>query len=119
MRTNHLLLECEGDDRPINRRCPVYRKEAAVVKLKVNNNLIYHEARRRTEEGNRNYAQATAQPRPDVRKIEALMEENKKKDESITKLLADNKQKDETIQSLFDDLNRKTEQLEILTQKLL
>lgn len=109
---------CEGDHRPTNRRCPVYRKEAAVVKLKVDNNLTYHEARRRIEEGNRTYAQATAQPRLDVQKIEALMEENKKKDELITKLLADNKQKDETIQKLFDDLNRKSEQLEILTQKV-
>lgn len=109
---------CQGEHRPTSRTCPIYQKEAAVVKYKVDNNLSYKEARLRVEEGNVTYARAAAQSRLDVAKIEALMEENKKKDEIITKLLADNKKKDEMITKLFDDLKQKAEQLETLGQKV-
>lgn len=109
---------CQGEHRPTSRKCPIYKKEAAIVKLKVDSNITYPEARRRIEESNATYAQAAAQPRLDTSKIEALMEENKKKDEIINKLIADNNKKDETILKLLEDVKQKNQQLEDLVHKV-
>ncbi|XP_062538289.1 uncharacterized protein LOC134206578 [Armigeres subalbatus] len=100
------------------RKCPVFRKETDIIKLKVNNNLTYHEARRRIEEGNATYAQAAAQFRLDTPKLEALLEESKKKDDIIAKLITDNKKKDNTVNKLIEDLKQKAEQLDALTSKI-
>lgn len=113
-----VCCNCKGDHRSTSRTCPIYQKEVAVVKLKVDDNLTYHEARRRVAEGNLTYAQAAAQTRLDTSKIEALMEENKKKDEIINKLIADNKKKDDTILKLLEDVNQKNQQLESLVHKV-
>lgn len=109
---------CQGDHRPGSRKCPVYRKEAAVVKLKVDGNLTYPEARRRIEEGQGSYAQVTAQSRLDASKFEELMAENKKKDETISKLLEDNKKKDGMILKLFEEMKTKNSLLESLERKV-
>lgn len=109
---------CNDEHRPTNRKCPVFRKETDIIKLKVNNNLTYHEARRRIEEGNATYAQAAAQFRLDTPKLEALLEESKKKDDIIAKLITDNKKKDNTVNKLIEDLKQKAEQLDALTSKI-
>ncbi|XP_055590848.1 uncharacterized protein LOC129742936 [Uranotaenia lowii] len=36
---------CKGDHSPISRDCPVFRKEEAVIRLKVNKGITFHEAR--------------------------------------------------------------------------
>lgn len=109
---------CQGGHRPGNRKCPVYQKESAIVKLKVDANLSYPEARRRIEEGHGSYAQVASQSRLDVTKFEELMAESKRKDETISKLLEDNKKKDEMILKLFEELKAKSTQMESLERKV-
>ncbi|XP_065095156.1 uncharacterized protein LOC135717134 [Ochlerotatus camptorhynchus] len=58
-------INCGGPHRPNNRQCPVYKKETDVIRIKVDRNLTYPEARKQVEAGVRSYAAAAAQPSAD------------------------------------------------------
>lgn len=96
---------CNGDHRPSNRKCPTYQKENKVIRLKIDHNLSYDEARKRIENGSGTYAAVTAQSRIDNSKIEALQIANKKKDEEIAKLSECVKEKCLEVDQLLKKLN--------------
>lgn len=97
---------CKGEHRPSSRKCPVYRKECDVIRLKVSHNLSYAEARKRLENGSGSYAKVTAQSRIDNTKLEALKESDKKKDEEIAKLVECLKQKSLEVDQLTAKLTK-------------
>lgn len=115
--TNPRCVNCNGEHRPTSRKCTVYQKECQIVKIKVDQNIPYPEARKRA--GCSSYAQTVAQSRLDNVKLEALQEEIKQRDVRIAKLeasLESNKQKEEQIAQLIAGLKEKSEEVEKLTQ---
>ncbi|XP_065087289.1 uncharacterized protein LOC135709017 [Ochlerotatus camptorhynchus] len=88
-------INCGGPHRPNNRQCPVYKKEVDVIRMKVDKNLTYPEARKRIESGFFNYAAAAAQKTADRKKLEELEKKMQEKDNEITQLLDAMKKKDE------------------------
>jgi hypothetical protein len=94
-------INCRGSHRPNNRQCPIYKKEVEVIRLKVDKNLTYPEARKRIEAGTANYAAAAAQQTADRKKMEELEKKMEAKDAQIAQLLNAMKIKDEKIDKLL------------------
>lgn len=94
-------INCGGPHRPNNRQCPVYKKEVEVIRLKVDHNLTYPEARKRVETGTGSYAAAAAQQTADRKKLEELEKKMEEKDAQIAQLLEVMKKKDEKIDKLM------------------
>ncbi|XP_065080615.1 uncharacterized protein LOC135703349 [Ochlerotatus camptorhynchus] len=94
-------INCGGPHRPNNRQCPVYKKEVEVIRLKVDHNLTYPEARKRVETGTGSYAAAAAQQTADRKKLEELEKKMEEKDAQIAQLLEVMKKKDEKIDKLL------------------
>lgn len=101
-------INCGGPHRPNNRQCPVYKKEVDVIRMKVDKNLTYPEARKRIESGLENYAAAAAQKTADRKKLEELEKKMQEKDNQITQLLDAMKKKDEKIDKLLAHIRMMT-----------
>lgn len=94
---------CKGNHRPSSKQCPIYKREVDVIRTKFDFNLPYPEARKRVLGGNGSYAQVTSNPNPTQVKLNQVTNENKRKDEEISKL---KQQLDQ-----FSELNAKIEDL--------
>lgn len=110
-------INCNGEHRPNNRKCPVYQTETKIVKIKVDHNLTYQEARKRVQSGN-SYAAAAAQPRLEHIKVNALMEANKKKDEQIAKLIECNNLQSQEIKVLAKTVDHLKTHIAELSEKI-
>ncbi|XP_055590268.1 uncharacterized protein LOC129742394 [Uranotaenia lowii] len=104
---------CEGEHRPGNKKCEVYQKEAKIVKVRIDSNITYAEARKRVESGQNSYAQATAQNRKDSIKFDELIKENRRKDELIANLTNNNKQQSMQIERLLNEIQNLREDLSV------
>lgn len=112
---------CEDKHRSSYRKCPVYQREIKVIRMKIDKNLTYPEARKRVEEGHGSYAQVTSQTRTMQIEINNLVEESKKKDEQIALLLENSKKQDQQIVQLIQLTKEKDERiakLEATVQKM-
>lgn len=94
-------INCNGQHRPNNRQCPVYKKEVEVIRLKVDHNLTFPEARKRVEQGLGSYAAAAAQQTATQRRLEELEKKMEAKDVLISQLMAAMKEKDDKIEELM------------------
>ncbi|XP_058810981.1 uncharacterized protein LOC131675864 [Topomyia yanbarensis] len=91
---------CKGDHRPSDRRCPMYKEETEVIKVKIDHNLPFLEARKRVSAGNKSYASTAAQPvQPscEQNKIDAIFKMMTKKDEQMDKLIQAINEKDKEL----------------------
>lgn len=100
-------INCNGPHRPNNRQCPVFKKEMEVIRLKVDHNLTFSEARKRVDQQLGSYAAAAAQQTADRKKLEELEKRMEQKDEYIAHILGEMKKKDEQIEKLMVSLNIK------------
>lgn len=91
---------CKCDHRPYNRQCKIYKLETEIIKMKIDYNLTYTQARERVLNGSNSYAKITAQSRIDHARLTALEEALKRKDEQINQLMELNNKKDEQIEKL-------------------
>lgn len=94
-------INCGGPHRSNNRQCPIYKREMEVVRIKIDRNLTYPEARRQAETGISSYAAAAAQPSAEQLKLEALEKELQKRDAQIVALMNQMKRRDEKIDELM------------------
>lgn len=92
---NPYCQNCKGEHGPTNRKCPVYVKEKAIIKIKVDQNMTFGEARLEynSRKNKSTYANQTAIGCPRVegdkdRQIKALQDELKKRDKQNEELKA-------------------------------
>ncbi|XP_055585463.1 uncharacterized protein LOC129738303 [Uranotaenia lowii] len=104
---------CKGEHRPGNKKCEVYQKEAKIIKIRIDSNITYAEARKRVENGQNSYAQATAQSRIESIKLDELIKENRRKDELISNLTINNKQQSMQIERLLNEIKNLREDLNV------
>lgn len=97
-------INCDGPHRPNNRQCPIYQKEVEVIRLKVDQNLTFPEARKRVETGVNSYAAAAAQQTAARKRIEEVEKKMAKKDAQIAQLLETTKKKDDKIDTLLEHI---------------
>lgn len=94
-------INCGGPHKPNNRQCPIYKQEMEVIRLKVDRNLTYPEARKQVQANLGSYAAAAAQQSADQQRLNELEKRMKEKDSKITELLEAIKKKDEKIDKLL------------------
>lgn len=99
-------INCNGPHRPTSRQCPVFKKEMEVVRLKVDQNLSFPEARRRIEQDLGSYAAAAAQQTADRKRLDELEKKMEQKEALISQLLVKIQDKDERIEQLLLQINR-------------
>lgn len=97
-------INCKGNHRPNNRQCPIYQKEMKVIRIKIDQNLSYPEARKRVEETLESYAAAAAQPSAEVQKLDELEKNIKEKDTQIAQITEILKKKDVYIEKLVSHI---------------
>lgn len=93
-------INCGGPHRPNNRQCPVFKKEVEVVRVKVDHNLTFPEARKRVEAGIGSYAAAAAHQSAASKRIEELMKKMEEKNAEIARLSQEMKKKEERFEKL-------------------
>lgn len=77
-----------------------------VVRLKVDQNLSFPEARRRIEQDLGSYAAAAAQQTADRKRLDELEKKMEQKEALISQLLVKIQDKDERIEQLLLQINR-------------
>lgn len=103
---------CNDTHPPSSRECPQYQKEKAVIKIKVDHNLTYPEARKRIGNDVGSYAAAVGQQNRDRLKLDKLEKQMKEKDIQITQLLESAKKKNEQIERMMAYIkNIRTQQI--------
>lgn len=102
-------INCSGSHRPNDRQCPVFKKEMEVVRMKVDHNLTFPEARKRIEQGVVTYAAAAAQQTADRKRLDELEKKMEEKDAVITHLLGEIAKKDQMIEQLMARLGMSPE----------
>lgn len=103
-------LNCRGSHRPNSRECPVYKQEQQVIRIKVDNNLTYPEARKRVNNDRGSYAAAVNEQNQDRLKLNELAKQIKEKDIQIAQLLEATKKKDEQMEKMMTYIkNMKTQ----------
>lgn len=110
-------VNCEADHRSTFRRCPAYQHEMKVVKVKVDYQLSYPEARRRLQNGN-SYAEAAAQPSMSASRYNALMESIEKKNRQIEELIASVNEKSQEIQNMSKKMDSMKTYIAMLAEKV-
>ncbi|XP_058812814.1 uncharacterized protein LOC131677159 [Topomyia yanbarensis] len=96
---------CKGDHRPSDRQCPMYKEETEVIKVKIDHNLPFLEARKPVSAGSKSYASTAAQPAQpscEQNKIDAIFKMMTKKDEQMDKLIQAINEKDKELQKMKD-----------------
>lgn len=111
-------LNCKGTHRPTNRTCPTYLLEKEIIKIKVQENITYPEARKRAVEQQKNssYAEAAAQQNANVELLKTMEVKMKEKDEQIAKLIESTKRKDDKLKQMFVQIGKMKQQIEDLAQ---
>ena len=95
---------CDEAHSSTSRECPEYQKEKAVIKLKIDLNLSYPEARKRVASDLGSYAAVTTQQNKEKQKLNILEKRMKEKDAQIAKLLEAIKKKDEQIEKMMANI---------------
>jgi len=110
---------CDGNHRPNSRQCPVYKKEMDIIRVKVDNNITYPEAKKRVGETRGSYAAVTAQQTADRVKIEALEKKMQERDAQIAQILGEIKKKDESIKQMKALIQKlqATEQMKLINSQ--
>lgn len=103
-------INCGGAHRPNNRQCPVFKREVEIVRLKVDYNLTFPEARKRIETGIGSYADAAARQSTE-NKLDELMKKMEAKEARITQLMDDIKRKDDKMERMMVHIRAKESEL--------
>lgn len=90
-----------------------------IIRVKVDNNITYPEARKRVGEARGSYAAVTAQQTADRAKIEALEKKMQERDAQIAQILGELKKKDDYIKQMkaFIQKLQDTEQTKLITSQ--
>ncbi|XP_058811022.1 uncharacterized protein LOC131675911 [Topomyia yanbarensis] len=103
-------INCKEDHRPSDRQFPKFQKEMEIIRIKIEHNLSFPEARKRMEGSSRSYAQVTSQKKTPILgiKIETINATSSRKttDDRITELLEEMNKKIQEIAKLEQLVNK-------------